>query len=66
LEALLAPCFVQNDGGGVRQVQAAIAGLQWQAQNPFRGQALQDLFRQAARFRAEQESVAGLEAGVEE
>ena len=63
---MLTPGFKQGDGGGVGQIEAAIAGPQRQAEPPLFRVTSENLGRQPAGLRAEQEGVARLEALAEE
>src|SRR5690606_37200832 len=63
-EAELAPGLVEGDRRGVREIEAAVAGPERNAQPGVVGQAIEHLRGQSARLRPEQERVPVGEAGV--
>ena len=66
LEPELTPAFINGDGHGVRQVQAATAFTHRQTQALVAGQGVEHVSRQASAFRTEQEGIALGEAGIVE
>src|SRR5262245_42608263 len=65
-KSLLAPGLVERDCCGIRESEAAVARSQRQAKRPLGGMAREDLGRQSARLRAEQEGIAGRKSRREE
>src|SRR5690606_223897 len=65
-EIELAPGFVDGDGHGVGQVQAATVGTHWQAQAPLGGERFADVGGQATALRAKQKRIATLECNAME
>ena len=60
-ETLLTPGFVERDRSGVREIETAVTGTERQAEPLLVRIARQDLRRQSAGFRPQQERIAGLE-----
>jgi len=60
-EAVLPPRLVEHDGSTVRQIQTSVVRPHRQSQNPPGLELIQNVARQTTRFRAQQESIPGLE-----